>query len=186
MYQAPDNRSQTVRIGVYTAAGGVAAAVAGAVLGLVGGLIASDTRAAVAALAALAAVSLGLVEISGRRVPVFQIDRETPYEWLAPGSLPWALRNGAALGFGAGTRLGFWLWYVIPIAALLSGEPIVGAAGYGLYGLVRTSSVSGLLRLQRAGLFTDAEVLRSSSVARMVTSVQLVLIGLLGLVLIGL
>lgn len=186
MYRTPDKRSQTVRIAAYAIAGTLAAAGTGAVLGLLGGLVPGSLRAVLAALVSLVAVGLGLLELTGRRIPVVQVDRETPYEWLGPGSLPWAVRNGAALGFGARTRLGFWLWYVIPIAAFLSGEPIVGAVGYGAYGLVRTLSVGGLLKLERAGRFTDIEVLRSSGSARMITNVQLVAVGLLALILVGL
>jgi hypothetical protein len=61
------------------------------------------------------------------------------------GPLAWATRNGLALGVGATSRIGFWLWYVVPLAALLSASPAWGAALYGCYGAVRASGVWALL-----------------------------------------
>ena len=186
VFRTPDNRSEGIRLFMYSMAGTVAAALTGAVLGLLGGLIPSGGRAMLAVGAALGVGIVAVVELRGRRVPLLQADRETPYNWLEPGPLSWAVRNGASLGFGARTRLGFWLWYVIPIGSLLSADPLIGAFGYGLYGFVRTASVSGLLRLERRGLFTDIEVLRSSAAARTATNLQLITVALLTILLLGL
>jgi hypothetical protein len=61
------------------------------------------------------------------------------------GPLGWATRNGLALGIGATSRIGFWLWYVMPVTALLSASPLAGAAIYGLYGALRAGGVWVLL-----------------------------------------
>jgi hypothetical protein len=42
------------------------------------------------------------------------------------------MRNGSALGLGWSSRIGFWLWYVVPAAAVLSGSPLLGAAVWGI------------------------------------------------------
>lgn len=60
--------------------------------------------------------------------------------WVWRGPVLWPLLNGAALGFGATTRLGFWLWYAIPSGAFLMAEPAVGALIWGAYGFTRTGS----------------------------------------------
>lgn len=83
---------------------------------------------------------MGLGSLSGHARRPLQCDRETPKEWVWRGPVVWPLLNGAALGFGATTRLGFWLWYAIPGGAFLMGDPTVGAAIWGAYGFTRTSS----------------------------------------------
>lgn len=185
MYRTQRGRSEGLRLAAYAAAGLAAAALAGALLGLLGSLVPGAVRAALAVVLALAAICIALLELSGRRVPLVQIDRETPYGWLAPGPLLWAWRNGAALGFGARTRLGFWLWYAIPLGSFLAGSVWLGALGYGLYGLTRTLGVAGLLRWERLGRFNDVEVLRSSAAARTVTDVQLLALGIVAAIFVG-
>lgn len=81
----------------------------------------------------------------GHRPPLCQIDRETAQRWMHRGALSWALLNGSALGVGAASRLGFPLWYVVPVTALLGGSPILGAAVYGAYGFVRAGATFALL-----------------------------------------
>jgi hypothetical protein len=53
----------------------------------------------------------------------------------APGAAP--ATNGALLGLAVTSRIGFWLWYVVPLAAFLSAAPVAGAIVWGLYGLAR-------------------------------------------------
>jgi uncharacterized membrane protein len=52
--------------------------------------------------------------------------------------------NGAAIGFGATSRLGFWLWYAIPIGSFLLASPIAAAGIWMAYGIARTAS-AGLI-----------------------------------------
>jgi hypothetical protein len=82
----------------------------------------------------------------------------------------WAARNGLAMGTGFTTRIGFWLWYAVPVSALLSASVLEGAAIYGAYALVRGSSPLLLIpNLRRSsGNWQLALITRSSS-ARLVS-----------------
>lgn len=130
---------------VYSLSSGVAGAATGALLGTLGSWLPESGRIAVASLLGIAAAILGGGELYYGRLRPMQCDRETPQRWLGAGALRWAARNGAALGIGATTRIGFWLWYAIPLAALLYGRPALGAVIYGLYGLVRGGAVWALI-----------------------------------------
>jgi len=104
-----------------------------------------------------------------------------PQRWLGAGPLRWAFRNGAALGIGATTRIGFWLWYVVPVAALLVGRPALGAVVYGVYGLVRGGAVWPLiLSLSRQPGATPLadRLLLYAPVARAIAAGQLLVVGL--------
>lgn len=71
-----------------------------------------------------------------------QRDRETEQALLDRGPMHWALRNGALLGLAFPSRLGTWLWYVVPVGALATADPLAGALAYGLYGFVRLATPS--------------------------------------------
>ncbi len=130
---------------VYSLAAALAGGVAGALLGMAGGHLSTRLRLAGAGLLAIPAIALGGWDLARAHLRPLQCDRETPQRWMCAGALRWACRNGATLGLGATTRLGFWLWYVIPLGALLAGRPALGIAIYGGYGLVRGGAVWALL-----------------------------------------
>lgn len=125
---------------------------AGATLGLVGGALARDVRLALLKLLAVGAFGLGWLDLAQHGVRVLQFDRETPPPWTSAGALRWAIRNGYLLGLGALSRLGFWLWFVVPIGSLLAGEAIGGACLYGTYGLVQGGAVCLLMVGRRWGI----------------------------------
>lgn len=125
----------------YSVASLVAGALAGAVLGLVGGFLPPTVRMATATVCGAAGLILGGIEVAGYRLTPLQRDCETPQSWLRMGALLWAVRNGATLGIGATSRIGFWLWYAVPVGALLVADPLWGAAVFGLYGAVRGTAV---------------------------------------------
>ncbi len=177
--------SANIKLATYIVSGTVSAAVIGALLGMLGSLVSDDTRAAISALGASVAIIVGLLEAAGRQVPLPQMDRETPYRWLRPGPIQWALRNGTALGIGARSRLGFWLWYVIPVGAFVSGEPLIGAVGFGLYGMTRTSSARGIAVLDAHFNISTERLLRFSLEARRVTAIQLVIVGISAIIAVG-
>ncbi|MGH3072107.1 MAG: hypothetical protein ACRDNB_07535 [Gaiellaceae bacterium] len=162
----------------FTLAGAVSAMFTGGILGVVGGSIPESARQQTATGLALIGVAIAIVELVRRR-PVWlpQRSRETPKRWLARSAAIWALLNGAALGVGATSRIGFWLWYVVPLSALLSGSVVFGAAIYGAYGLVRASGVWVLLlapETRRRGLdFVALRLVRRIPDARLVARVQL-------------
>jgi hypothetical protein len=64
-----------------------------------------------------------------------QRNAETPASWLEREDLLVAAWNGLALGAGFVTRLGYWLWWVLPLlvfeTAAVPDSLLVGAA-YGL------------------------------------------------------
>ena len=130
---------------------------------------------------------MGSLEFFGRRVQPPQFDCETPQRWVHQGPLRWATRNGLTLGFGATSRIGFWLWYVIPLGAFLVGDPRLGAAIYGTYGLIRALGavfiLLGMLRLK-----TDISdwVMERYGTARVLAAGELVFLGVALTVVVGL
>jgi hypothetical protein len=133
-------------VAVYALAGAAAGALAGATGGALGQLLSDDLRIILATLLSAVLAGLGLAAVTGKFArPPSQCDRETPQRWArGGGGVRWGLYNGSALGFGAFSRVGFVLWYVIPAGAVLSASPAFGAALWGIYGLARTGSAGAV------------------------------------------
>lgn len=172
--------------GIATSAAG---AMTGWLLGYAGALMHVDDRLAIASVLSLLAIGVGSTEALGLKLAIPQCDRETPQGWVHLGPIPWAVLNGAALGCGATSRLGFWAWYLIPAGALLLGDPIGSAVAYTAYGLARGSIPSVLLWCngrRRRPDFGDIAVwlIRRYPIARRVSAVQVLTAGFLGLLLI--
>lgn len=109
------------------------------ILGFTGGALPENFRRSAAIILGSAAIVLGTLNVAGRFERAYDLrDRETPKRWLDGGVVQWAMLNGLVLGLGVTTRVGYWLWYAVPITCLLSGEPLLGALVFGVYGLVRT------------------------------------------------
>ena len=172
---------------VYALASTMAGLVTGAALGAVGAHLPLDIRLAVGSVLALAAIAIGSLELFGRRMQPLQFDCETPQRWVNRGALRWATRNGLTLGFGATSRIGFWLWYVIPLGAFLVGDVGAGAAIYGTYGLVRALGAPMIL-LGMAQLETDISdrLIEGYSTARVLAAGQLVFLGVATAIVVGL
>jgi hypothetical protein len=172
---------------VYVVAGSTAGLLLGSLLGLGGGLLDGAVRAAIATIVSLAAIALGSLQLLGRGTGLLQCDRETPKVWVDRGALGWAIRNGAALGCGATSRIGFWAWYLVPVGAFLSGSPWVGAIVYGSYGFIRTFSAWPILVAvrRRSQERVGARLLRAGWLARRVAAAQLVFVGVLVFVSVG-
>jgi hypothetical protein len=115
-------------------------ALAGAVLGLLGAVIPGGDRAAIGVVLALALVVFPAVR--PKWLP--QLDRETEQGLLSRGPYQWALLNGLLLGLGFTTRIGYWTWYVIPVAGLISGSPLVAAVICASYSLCRMGFITAL------------------------------------------
>lgn len=122
---------------VYAGSSSLGGAAAGAILGAAGGTASRETRTGLATLTTVLGLGLGIVGTSGRHLRLPQVDRETPQRWLNAGPWRWAALNGVTLGVGAFNRIGFWLWYAVPLGSLLLGRPLGGALIYGTYGLAR-------------------------------------------------
>lgn len=95
------------------------------------------------------------------------------------GPLRWAARNGTALGLGFTSRLGFWLWFVVPLTGLLSGRPAIGALAYGIYGFSRTALPAAVMAaaIARPGWEYDLWLLKRGLQARSLAAGHLALTG---------
>ncbi len=109
----------------------------GAALGTAGALLGPSARDGVVTLLSAVGLVAGLCEAVGRAARLFQCDRETSQRLLARGAIRGAIANGCRLGHGMTTRIGFSLWYAVPVAAFAVRDPRTGAAIYGMYGFVR-------------------------------------------------
>ncbi len=187
MYRNKAGRSWVTKAIVYSFSSALAGVVAGIALGAVGGFLALDLRLAIGSVLAIVAVAVGGLEFSGRRVQLPQFDCETPQRWVHRGPLSWATRNGLVLGFGATSRIGFWLWYAIPLGAFLVGDPAFGALSYGTYGLLRALGAVFIL-LGTLGLKIDVSdwLIERYGVARALAAGQLVLLGVATAIVVGL
>jgi hypothetical protein len=159
----------------------------GALLGAAGSAIPLNERVAIASGLALMTVVLGVAGAFGRMTRPLQCDRETPRRWIDLGPVRWAVRNGLTLGFGATTRIGFVLWYVVGIGAALTGTWLAGALIYGAYGLTRGAGAwaailaTRRLPADRVGLF----MMKHHYTALRVTSLHLLLLSVAVLVAVG-
>lgn len=173
------HRGWVARATAHAAAGVFGGALAGALLGLAGSALEPDARAALASIAGLAAAGIGVRELFMGRLSPPQRNRETPRRWVDDGAMRWAVLNGLALGSGATNRIGFWLWYVLPATAFLTGDPLLGAAAWGLYGAVRTAAAGALTVRMRGhdrwerGMW----LIRRASGARRLAAAHLVAVG---------
>jgi hypothetical protein len=168
--------------------GTAGAAITGGLLGALGSILPEAARTGMATGLAVLAVPVAVVELVGRRVRPWQRDRETPQRWMHRGPLAWAARNGFSLGLGAFTRLGFALWYVIPVAALLIANVPLAATVYGLYGFTRVASAVPLLAAgQRTGdLIVVSNLLRRiGPIARRLCAAHLLALGITTLIVVG-
>jgi hypothetical protein len=100
----------------------------------------------------------GGVDLLVRPVSMLQLDRETNQSWLHLGSIGWPIVNGLALGTGFLSRIGFLLWYLIPIICLVIGQVPAGAVIFGTYGLTRGLSVFGWFAYMNACQLGQGEI----------------------------
>lgn len=153
---------------------GVGGALSGLLLGAAGSAVPLDARLALSSLFAPIGVILGALDSVGRGRPL-QCDRETPKMWVQDGAMGWAMKNGLALGCGASSRVGFWLWYVVPAGAFLFGSAALGLLIYGTYRLMRGLGVWVFL-LSRVSVDSEsflADLNRRMRQAKLVTGIGL-------------
>src|SRR5690348_12029624 len=99
---------QTLTMSVVSSA--LAGAAVGAIVGTIGHKLAESTVAAAITVLGILLATAALT----RRARIVQYDRETPQALLSAGPTLWSLANGALLGLGFVSRLGFWTWYLVP------------------------------------------------------------------------
>ncbi len=142
-----------VTITAFVSGATVAGAAIGALLGAAGaGLTAiialgSDTRLAVLAVAALAALALdaGPLRVPGPRRQVDERWRDRYRGWV------YGLGYGAQLGLGVTTIVSSAATYVALLAALLTATPATGALIVGVFGFVRGATPLAAARVRRPG-----------------------------------
>jgi hypothetical protein len=117
----------------------LAAASAGALLGELGAATIDGSQQLAIRVIAAAATAVTLLDLVGRRPRLLQWNRETSRVILDRyGAILGAARNGLELGVGATTRIGFWLWYAVPLGAFVAASPTLGALIYASYGGARS------------------------------------------------
>lgn len=134
-------------------AGGLSAsAFAGLGLGLAGSLLPSGVQAGSATALASIGLVLAVTEVLRTKpLPLLERNAEVPGGWMNRRGLWPPLLYGACLGIGVVSRIGYWCWYAIPIAAFLSGNTLAGMVIYGTYGATRTVLPLVLLPTGRIG-----------------------------------
>jgi hypothetical protein len=115
----------------------IAGMVLGFAVGAGGTRLGPGTRASIAATGfVLLLVGLAIEGLMGHPVKP-QFNRETPFNWVDGSPYAWAWKTGAMLGAGLATRVAFWSFYLVPLVALVSGSPIVGATVWAAYSTTR-------------------------------------------------
>jgi hypothetical protein len=180
-------RSWVSKAIIYTTSSLLAGAGMGSLLGAFGSWVDVETRLALATSFGLGAIVLGSVEIQ-RPVRLLQRDCEVSQRVMQRGALTGALRYGASLGLGATSRIGFGLWYAVPVGAFLSGHVAIGLGVYGMYALVRGIGPWMILLASRAAAtqipprFEQVPLwlLGQSALARQIAAAQLLTLGICG------
>ena len=152
---------------------------AGAALGAAGEAVGSSVRAIAVPAIGCVALMLTAADVLGRPIMPPQRNVETPYRLFQAGGMTWAVATGAILGLGATTRIEFWLWYLVPLGAFLSGDPLAGLLIYGTYALLRTAAAPAIVVAAReTGLDVFGRILmRQLPFARASARLELALAG---------
>ena len=124
---------------VLTAAAGFAGAAVFGLIASAGAGLPTLTRSLIVVVAVAVAWLAG-----ARSARPWQRDVETPLSWLQQPGLRVALWNGVALGTGFATRVGFWLWWSLPVMSFALAEVPLGLSIGALYGASRVA-ISSLL-----------------------------------------
>lgn len=171
-----------------------AALVAGMALGAIGAtVLTTGDRATAFSALGVAAILAGTSDLLGYALNVPQRDRETPRTWLRFPEWLAAALNGLALGLGWNTRIGFWLWYVVPLGCFFSGSVEAGAAIYGAYGLARGLGpwlVLGIDRIrnrvaERPRTNTAMWLIDRYHLMKRVAAIQLIIMGVVDVVILA-
>jgi hypothetical protein len=163
---------------VFSASSLLAGASVGAAIGFLGSALAADARIGISSAFAAALVVAGALELLPGGFRPLECRRETPKDWVYRGRpTRWAIMNGLALGCGAFSRLGFSLWYIVPLACFFSGSVLLGAAIYGAYGLARGIAVWPIMLVARSSGFDLGEwLIARSATAKRIAAAELIVV----------
>ena len=149
--------------GLFIATAALTATLVGGLLATIGALLEAPARIG---LAAAALIALGAATIRHREP--WQLNRETNPDWLLLEDWRTAAYNASSLGLGLATRIGFWMFFLIPIGAFVSGSALVGAFIYSCYAVTRTVASLALAGISMRSEHTASRVKRSTSDVRVV------------------
>jgi hypothetical protein len=166
---------------VYVSSAMLASSATGSLLGVSGAMVSQPTRDALLSMAAFALLALGILDLANHPVRLIQFDRGRPHPSANSSPLKWTIKNGSALGTGFSSRIGFWMWFLIPVSSYWTGDFAKGAFVFGVYGLCRSASVWLVAKAfhRRLGKQVGTEVWLVSQVgnASMISSFVAVLVG---------
>lgn len=141
-----------------------AGSAAGATVGFVGASVPDEIRGSAGWLLMLSLCLVVLADGLGLDVPLPQRDKETPRRWADEPMASWAVKAGVALGLAVTNRLGFVIWYAIPVLVFSMGSVALGALSWATYAFARTTvtMVEGRVRARRGqfGPVTTARLVR--------------------------
>lgn len=171
----------------FIVAGTATGIVIGAAAGATAGLLDEELRRGVVWIVTVGGACWFALDLWRGPLPFPELDRQTEKYWLEEGSLRWAAKTGAALATGGMTRIGFPIWYVVPLGALGSGSATGAAAVWATYGFVRTfaSSVLGWWALEHRRSFRDLGLRFISKRAAVRRATDVVAIGVMATVVIA-
>lgn len=166
----------------------LAAALVGLIAGALGMLAQAPWGTTGWVVVAVIALIYALREVFELPIPVPDRHRQVPLWWRSFYSQRvTAVLYGFGLGIGYLTYLSFGTYFVVTIAAFVSGEPLVGAALCAPFGLGRAFSVIAANRSlheeQPSGI-DRVDGLAQSRVPRLVTAAMLVGVGAAALTLV--
>ncbi len=136
-------RRYVLAVALHTFGAGLSAAILGAALGGLGALLGAPWgNAGLAVVVGVALVYL-VREVTRWPIPTFDRGVQVPEWWRSFFSPPIsALLYGLGLGIAFATFLSFGTFVVVAVAALVSGDPLIGAAICAPFGLARGLSVA--------------------------------------------
>jgi hypothetical protein len=165
---------------LHTIAATVTAGLTGALLGLVGMIATAPWGDAGTIVVAAVAFLYALREIARVPVPLPNARRQVP-EWWRTFFSPWvaAILYGAGLGVAFVTFLSFGTFVAVAAGAVVSGDPLLGAALCAPFGLARGVSVTivGLASRTLGESVDEVARLGATPVPRVLNGAVLALVG---------
>lgn len=154
----PTRVDVVLRIAILTASALASSAISGILLGIAGRVLLPRSVIGLPLLVPTACLFFGLLALLPIRHSLPQRDRETPPPWTVSKPYTWALIDGSALGLGWMTRIQYAVWYVIPLAAIASGSPILGGLIFLSYGFGRMWGTWSIPVVQASGWWSAEDL----------------------------
>jgi hypothetical protein len=81
---------------------------------------------------------VGIAAAAAVRRHPWQLERETNVNWLLYEDWRTAAYNAITLGLGFASRIGFWVFFLVPLGAFVAGDIRAGLLIYTTYAATRT------------------------------------------------